>query len=350
MVIPGGDAALPRRWALAATIVLCVLLAPAGVQAHGDSGNYVARVTAITPAVPGLTAQVIFRDDQLLLTNATGGEVQVFGYDGEPYLRLTPAAVYANRRSPAFYINADPFNQVQAPPGTDPRATPDWTRVADTNTYAWHDRRIRWTGNDLPPAVRANPSKEQVVARWEVAGAAGVPFVIQGELSWVPDRDYSTWLGMAVVMLGLLSLAAARSIHPWERGARAAGIVALVASGLGFVLALLLLTGVVEGADASRELATAALAFLSGVPAVRLRHGPGRSSALWLAAALAALAAFAGLLHADLVSNASTAAKGGVLAAALVIATGAMAGCLSLYLLLSLRFARSRAAPSLGAD
>jgi hypothetical protein len=65
--------------------------------------NYQTRITAITPAIPGLSMRVLDRGDQLELTNVTGRDLVVLGYEGEPYLRVGPAGAFTtSARRPRF--------------------------------------------------------------------------------------------------------------------------------------------------------------------------------------------------------------------------------------------------------
>ena len=64
------------------------------MAASADSGspNYSSKLVAVTPKTKGLVVRVVDGDDALELRNATGGNVMVPGYEGEPYLRFLRAA------------------------------------------------------------------------------------------------------------------------------------------------------------------------------------------------------------------------------------------------------------------
>ena len=78
---------------------------PAAVHTVGgaQASNYQTRIRAIEPPVAGLRVEVV--DAGARLRNTTGQEVVVLGDAGEPYLRVGPAGVFENRRSPATYRN-----------------------------------------------------------------------------------------------------------------------------------------------------------------------------------------------------------------------------------------------------
>ena len=78
-------------------------------------------MTALTPALPGVTVRVLQFGDDLELVNRSGTEVVVPGYEDEPYLRIGPDGVWRNQRSPATYINLDRYAPGRrCPPTADP--------------------------------------------------------------------------------------------------------------------------------------------------------------------------------------------------------------------------------------
>jgi hypothetical protein len=150
--------------------------------------NYQTRITAITPAIPGLTMRVLDYGDQLELTNTTGRDLVVRGYEGEPYLRVGPRGAFTNRRSPATYLNRDRFPTSQLPALANPRAAPVWQRSGLGNAVAWHDHRAHWMGSSDPPAVQAAPWQVQVInPQWRVELRDGErPIMVAGDLRWIP--------------------------------------------------------------------------------------------------------------------------------------------------------------------
>ena len=57
------------------------------------------------PNVLGLSANVVGGDVWLRLSNYSGKEIVILGYQGEPYLRFENDEVFQNIRSPATYLN-----------------------------------------------------------------------------------------------------------------------------------------------------------------------------------------------------------------------------------------------------
>ncbi|CAN0483799.1 unnamed protein product, partial [Phaeothamnion confervicola] len=157
-----------RRGTLGALVMLAVL-APGGTAfAHtGTSGtatsNYRTRVTDVQPAVPDLSVRVADLDGRITLSYSGPGTIIVEGYEGEPYLRFSPAGVERNRHSPATYLNTDRYAQVAQPAAADATAAPDWERVSDGHTYTWHDHRTHWMSPTPPTEVVADPDREVVI-------------------------------------------------------------------------------------------------------------------------------------------------------------------------------------------
>ena len=95
-----------RRAAAAAAAAALVLAAPAA--AHGPTATqagYVSNVNAVLPNVLGLSANVVGGDVWLRLSNYSGKEIVILGYQGEPYLRFGHDEVFQNMRAPTTYVN-----------------------------------------------------------------------------------------------------------------------------------------------------------------------------------------------------------------------------------------------------
>jgi hypothetical protein len=204
---------------VAATLVWLVAFA-APVSAHSVSGvsatNFETRITAVEPRFDGVTIEVVEAGSRLELTNDTSAELVVFGYQDEPYLRVSRAGVYENRRSPAVYLNASRDAGAAVPGTADPEADPQWVKVSDGNVARWHDHRAHWMGDQDPPAVRRAPGERHVIdPSWEVPmDYAGESLVVTGTLTWVPGPSAAPWWSLAAgafVVTAALVLVAARS-------------------------------------------------------------------------------------------------------------------------------------------
>jgi hypothetical protein len=204
------------------------LVAAPGALAHGGAASklFLSQVTAVKPAVPGVTVVVLGRDDQLELENRSGKTVTVLGYEGEPYLRFDARGVAINLHSPARYLNTDRYAKVALPASADAKLPPQWDVLTLGKRWSWHDHRIHWMSTILPPAAKAAPGKPHLVFAWSVAlTVAGSPAQIAGRLDYVPPQGGSNAgliLGIALPV-GIILLAGAatgllilrrRRLHP----------------------------------------------------------------------------------------------------------------------------------------
>jgi hypothetical protein len=173
-----------------AAVALALAGATAPALGHQDPSTvgFISRVTGIRPQVPGLSARIVFGDDQLEVTAPPGRTIMFTGYEGEPYIKFDPTGVYWNDRSPARYLNSDRFARLDPPPRASAKARPVWVRVAAGHTYSWHDHRIHWMSPVPPPAVRDAPDEPHHVLDWRIpARVVGGPgFAVLGRLDYDP--------------------------------------------------------------------------------------------------------------------------------------------------------------------
>lgn len=198
-----------------AFVVCCLALPVSPASAHfGNHGelpvsNYRTRITAIAPAVPGLSIRVIDAGGRLEATWRGEGDLIVSGYEGEPYLRIDADGVFTNLRSTATYLNQSRYATSSPPSMADNAAEPSWSEVAGGRTAKWHDHRSHWMSPQPPANVAADPGVEQVITpAWTVAMTAnGVPVTVTGDVTWVPPPASLPWyLGAAVVGVAALVL------------------------------------------------------------------------------------------------------------------------------------------------
>lgn len=209
---------------------LILLLAPAAPAfAHGadapDATNY--RVTIKgQPAVAGVQVRTIEAGARLQLTNHSGRNVEVLGYQNEPYLEIRPDGVYQNYHSPAAYLNIT-IAHVDPPAHADPTVPPVWQKVSDEPVYRWHDQRVLWTSPQPP----GDPRVAQHIRDWTVPMRVdATPLQLTGSLDWVPPPSPWLWWLLAVagaLVVGLLGLAR-RAAFVLAGFACAAGVLGLV--------------------------------------------------------------------------------------------------------------------------
>ncbi|GAA1401074.1 hypothetical protein GCM10009662_23730 [Catellatospora coxensis] len=224
-------ARLTRRL-LAVIVGLAAALLPAGAaSAHEVGGvgatNFATTLSALSPAVPGVSLAVVENGSRLELRNSTGREVVVRGYSDEPYARIGPDGVWLNDGSPATYLNADRFASTTVPADADPAAPPRWRKISDETVHRWHDHRIHWMLTTLPTAVAAAPTAAHRISDWHVdLDHDGTVLSATGSLDWVPGPSPTPWyLLTAVSALVVVGAVYTRRAH------------ALVAAALGALIA-----------------------------------------------------------------------------------------------------------------
>src|SRR6476620_11261615 len=198
---------------LLGTLVLLVVSAgPA--SAHTISGprpsNYRSTVTKVEPPAPGVSVRIIDLGAKTELTNRTNTDVVVLGYEGEPYLRIGPDGVFENVHSAATYINRTRQGG-SVPEGVDtsPALAPEWRKLSDGNSWAWHDHRAHYMGTGLPPVVQNSPGTFHHISVGEVKfvhnGVTSTAFVA---LDWVPGPSSWPWIPVMVVVFAAALLVA----------------------------------------------------------------------------------------------------------------------------------------------
>jgi hypothetical protein len=209
------------------------LLAAAPASAHTISSvqatNYRSEIVEVQPPVPGLHVRLLDLGRRVELSVAGPDDVVVVGYQGEPYLRVGPAGVFENRRSPTLYLNRTPpgGGKATVPATADATAAPEWHRTSTGHTARWRDQRTRWEGADPPSVAQAAGTAQVVVPTWRLPLRQGdTPVVVVGRILWVPGPSPWPWVVLAAVAAGLcLGLSRRRR---WEVPL-SAGLAAVVA-------------------------------------------------------------------------------------------------------------------------
>jgi len=222
--------------------VLAAALPAAPALAHEVGGvaatNFRTTLSALVPAVAGVSLRVIENGSRLELRNDTATEVIVEGYGGEPYARVGRDGVYLNDNSPATFLNVDRFSTSTVPSTADGKGPPVWRKVADEPVWRWHDHRVHWMLSTLPPAVAADPGSPHQISAWTVTLHQGdTVLTATGTLDWVPGPSPWPWfVVLALVALGVAALALLARPHRWLAGVVAALMATSLAHGLGAML------------------------------------------------------------------------------------------------------------------
>jgi hypothetical protein len=171
----------------------------AGLRAN----DYRTTIVSVSPAVPGLQVKAIELGRRVQVRWSGPADLVIFGYDGEPYLRVGPGGVFENLLSHTTYANLTPPFRRPPPRDASPTAPPRWQKIADGRTVRWHDHQAHWALSRPPDPVRLHPEQTQVVIpAWTIQmQTAGRPIVVTGQVWWVPAPNALPWMGIALVLL-----------------------------------------------------------------------------------------------------------------------------------------------------
>jgi hypothetical protein len=207
------------RRPLAIAVAACGLLTvaiPSAALAHQGNPNMESIVRVLKPDVPGISLQVLSRDDRFELTNRSKETVVVQGYDEEPYARITPdGTVAVNHNSPAFYLNTDRYGAVTVPKTATAKATPDWQVLDKTGVFQWHDHRMHYMSRDVPPIVKDKAKRTKIFDYSIPIRIGAQQGAILGTLWWAPPKGGGAPVGAIVafavlVLLGGLAVVVVR--------------------------------------------------------------------------------------------------------------------------------------------
>lgn len=204
--------------AVGAFLIGLVALVAAPSVVHADAAgptDYLTEIVDVSPSSSVIELAVVGGDAFIELTVAPGHEVVVLGYlpDQEPYLRFgADGVVERNVRSFATYYNEDRYGTDDIPDVVDTTAEPEWERVADDGTYAWHDHRAHWMSDE--PLVGLDPGEslpldEIVLVVDGVETIVTVEITLQDSASPVPalvGALLGTLLGLTGLTLGRASI------------------------------------------------------------------------------------------------------------------------------------------------
>jgi hypothetical protein len=244
------------RWAAAgllALLLLAVSATPASADPAGPT-HYRSTITGLQTAdgadvtdEVGATFDVLGGDAFLVVHAGPGSEVEVPGYEGEPYVRIAAdGTVEVNQRSPSRWVNDERYEAtgVDMPGDVDVEAPPRWEVVASSGEYAWHDHRIHWMSPSLPRQVDPTAGTPQPVADWEVPVIIdGQALAVTGELIWQPGPPPIVPVA-AFAVAALVGMAVAVTRPAWTVALVAVASVVTLGAGLAASV------GLPAGADA----------------------------------------------------------------------------------------------------
>src|SRR5215210_2592815 len=127
------------RKVLGTAMLAAIVLGPAQpASAHGGNGgassDYRIEVTGFEGDPSGIEIRPVELGNRMELVRTTAKEVEILGYDEEPYIRLGDDGVFENFNSPSHYTNLDRFARTATPANATPTAAPKWIKLDDGNS------------------------------------------------------------------------------------------------------------------------------------------------------------------------------------------------------------------------
>lgn len=205
--LSAGAATVPSLVLMLAAAISTAWILAAPAQGHQGNPDFRSIVNSVTPASlsDGLEAEVVNFDDHVVLENRSGKDVEILGYDREPYARiLADGTVEVNLNSPSHYLNEDRYADVALPDRADRKAAPAWDEVGTDGRFEWHDHRSHYMSEGTPPQVKDKSEKTKIFDYTIPLRVDGQPAKIDGTLYW-QGRDTGVpilpFVALAVVVL-----------------------------------------------------------------------------------------------------------------------------------------------------
>jgi hypothetical protein len=190
-------------------IVLALFSMVSFVPQHMGSGDSVqARDTesvieSITPALPDGVKFSIVGADTFVRIESRSHEVQVNGYENEPYIRINKSGrVQVNDSSQTTFLNSNRYGFFFS--NFKKSDIPKWRTIATNGVAMWHDHRSHW----MNPIRPATIDDRGTVLKWSVPVVVdGAKTTISGTLYLRAQASGAWWLVAFVSLLAACVLA-----------------------------------------------------------------------------------------------------------------------------------------------
>lgn len=142
--------------------------------AEGNDPRVRAVVDAIEPAADGVSLTIrnaAPAPPELTVRNVSGKPLELIGYDFEPFVRIGPDGVFANRRSRTYYVTQDPTGTAAAPKDARAGAPPAWVRLGPGDGWRWFEGRAVWK-QPIPQAI-ATGDQQATLGTWSLPAKLG---------------------------------------------------------------------------------------------------------------------------------------------------------------------------------
>lgn len=219
-----------------AVVAVAVVASPTTAMADSAGPtDYRSEVVGVDPPTPSIEVSIVGGDSFVVLRADPGIEVEIPGYQSEPYLRIAAdGAVFENQRSPTRYVNGSRYGGGTVPDGVTADSEPEWAEVAapGSGEYAWHDHRAhRMQTGDPPGAERGDRILDEVLP----VVVDGVAVEVRIESTWMPAPSrWPTVLGVAAGMIVVAGALMAPKRRVWGLVLVSAGAIAATVGWVGY--------------------------------------------------------------------------------------------------------------------
>ena len=188
-------------------------------------------IESIVPALPDDVSLDVLGFDSYLRLRAPGREVQVPGYENEPYMRIDrDGSVWFNEGSRTWALNTDRYGRVDLSSFM-ATETPVWVRDRTDGTALWHDHRVHWMSTAEPSVLDEQGTIQDFVFALDIDGST---HTVTGAL-YLRDRASIAWwaTGLVATLVFVAFAVVRRRAFTWT--APVVGTVAAVAGGLQWI-------------------------------------------------------------------------------------------------------------------
>lgn len=194
-------------------------------------------IESVAPALPKGVKVNIVGSDTFVRVESVGHDVQVQGYEDEPYLRINKEGiVQVNDSSQTTVLNSDRYGNADL---TEFKKSdiPKWRTIATNGIAMWHDHRSHW----MNPVKPATIDDKGTVLQWTIPITVdGVVTKVDGALYLRSSPSPLWWLVSLISLLlaGILAL----------KNPRALRLATLLLAACGVLVGALELIGLPAGA------------------------------------------------------------------------------------------------------
>lgn len=262
-------------WCAIGLLAVAFLFAGAApASAHTTGPQLISSFDRFSPPISGVSYNILSTGSAPYITVQVSGRhtFEIFGLQGEPFIRITDGGVELNRDSPSAYLVTNPAKKTAPPPMVNPNAR--WEHVADQPVYHYYETRAEWPHVGQPQEARAL-GQTAIVYRFAIPAAYdGAPEAIVGHVTWIP-APINLEVPLLFVPIGVVLLLWVEPKAKPHTGAIAAGTAVVT------ILGVVVDAGrsVVTFSSQAGNLRAAPLAILPGLALIaavavpRLRRG-----------------------------------------------------------------------------